>query len=261
MRLLLRSLTLLLTVALLPRPALAAGATATLMPDIDFIPVAANWAFTGTLFNNLAEKQASDPKLKETAQRQTREYNQVVNKLTTIAVAMSLEIAPQLLATQQPKLEQLAGLKGAEFDRAYGKQLIEIQEELVKLFEAKAKDADNPDLKAYAAKALPGLKEQLKEVKGLTGQAPSAPPARAEITVVVPADAEVFFDGYRTMQRGTERLYFTPPLQVGKQFTYEVVVRWTRDGKPVEEKRKVEVTGGGTVRVDFTRPVPGGTGG
>jgi uncharacterized protein (TIGR03000 family) len=101
----------------------------------------------------------------------------------------------------------------------------------------------------------------------LAGPAPVAPAeesgqverAKAEITVLVPADAEVFFDGDPTIQKGTERRFVTPPLEVGKKYHYDVLARWKKDGKAVEQTRKVEVSGGGSVRVDFFAPAPTAT--
>jgi uncharacterized protein (TIGR03000 family) len=89
-------------------------------------------------------------------------------------------------------------------------------------------------------------------------QPPKRPPAQArtDIVVLVPADAEVFFDGGPTTQKGTERLFHTPPLQVGKQYHYTVRARWTQDGKKVEQTRKVAVRGGGRVRVNFLAAAP-----
>src|SRR6266851_8144914 len=81
--------------------------------------------------------------------------------------------------------------------------------------------------------------------------------AKAEITVVVPADAEVFFDGDATTQKGTERLFFTPPLEVGKKYHYEILARWKQGGKTVEQTRKVPLTGGSRIRVDFSLEKPG----
>jgi uncharacterized protein (TIGR03000 family) len=78
--------------------------------------------------------------------------------------------------------------------------------------------------------------------------------AEVQITVIVPDGARVFFDGEPTQSTGTERLYLSPPLVVGKQHYYIVVARWQEDGKPVERTRKVPVTGGARVRVDFTAP-------
>jgi uncharacterized protein (TIGR03000 family) len=76
----------------------------------------------------------------------------------------------------------------------------------------------------------------------------------AEITVIVPASAEIFFDGSPTTTRGTERLYLTPPLESGKNYHYEVVARWVVDGKPVEQTRRIPVKAGARVRVDFLTP-------
>src|SRR5262249_19049325 len=85
--------------------------------------------------------------------------------------------------------------------------------------------------------------------------------AKAEITLIVPADAEVFFDGNPTREKGTERLYITPPLVAGKKYSYQVLARWQDGGKAVERTRKVEVSGGARVRVDLLSPAAGSPGG
>ena len=82
--------------------------------------------------------------------------------------------------------------------------------------------------------------------------------AQAGIRVLVPADAEIFFDGERTTQKGSERLFITPPLQAGKKHHYDLLARWKEDGKTVEQKRRLEVSGGTTVRVDLRTPLPKG---
>jgi uncharacterized protein (TIGR03000 family) len=87
--------------------------------------------------------------------------------------------------------------------------------------------------------------------------APPAGTAPVEITVVVPADAKVFFDGAPTVQTGTERRFVSPPLEVGRNRHYVVLARWQEGGKTVEHTRKVPVSGGARVRVDFTAPESG----
>jgi uncharacterized protein (TIGR03000 family) len=79
-------------------------------------------------------------------------------------------------------------------------------------------------------------------------------PAAARVTLVVPADARVFFDGTATSQTGTERIYFTPPMVPGKTFYYHVLVRWTENGKPLEETHKLSVSAGGNVRLVVPTP-------
>jgi uncharacterized protein (TIGR03000 family) len=84
----------------------------------------------------------------------------------------------------------------------------------------------------------------------------TAPEEVARITVIVPADAEVFFDGNPTKQTGTQRVFDSPPLKPGSRYTYSVRARWTADGRPVDQTRSVPVRAGAQIRVDFTSPLP-----
>src|SRR5262249_49231224 len=77
---------------------------------------------------------------------------------------------------------------------------------------------------------------------------------RADVTIIVPAHAGVFFDGKHSKGKETERLYVTPPLVAGKTYVYEIRARWQDGGKPVERTRKVEVTGGARIRVNLLAP-------
>ncbi len=76
-------------------------------------------------------------------------------------------------------------------------------------------------------------------------------PNMAYIRVRVPADAEVFFDGQRVQQSGTDRLFVSPQLERGYKYTYEVKARWTQNGQQVERTRTVSVRPGEETTVDF----------
>jgi uncharacterized protein (TIGR02246 family) len=67
------------------------------------------------------------------------------------------------------------------------------------------------------------------------------------IELVVPADAQVAFDGYRTTQTGETRTYTTPSLSVGKEFHYALTV--TSQGRVV--KRDITVSHQGQNRFDL----------
>jgi uncharacterized protein (TIGR03000 family) len=73
----------------------------------------------------------------------------------------------------------------------------------------------------------------------------------ALIDVQVPADAQITFDGESTSQTGTERLFRSPPLPPGQDFSYEVKARWTENGKDIERTRKVRVRAGERMSVNF----------
>jgi uncharacterized protein (TIGR02246 family) len=91
----------------------------------------------------------------------------------------------------------------------------------------------------------------------LTGSLAGQSAAPARITVVVPADATVTFDGSPTAEKGTERTFLSPPLEAGYKYSYEIVARWTAAGKPVEKRRTVALASGGNVRIDFLRAEEG----
>jgi len=87
---------------------------------------------------------------------------------------------------------------------------------------------------------------------GVSGESERADD-RAAVEVMVPADAELWFDGQKTNKTGRSRTFYTPPLERGKSYHYDVEARWTEDDKPVERMRRVHVTAGERVPVDFLR--------
>jgi len=71
-------------------------------------------------------------------------------------------------AEHQAKLDQLKAKTGKEFDQAYDKMQLQAHEDAVALFEAYSKNGENADLKAWAAKTLPHLKEHLAMARKLS---------------------------------------------------------------------------------------------
>jgi uncharacterized protein (TIGR03000 family) len=82
---------------------------------------------------------------------------------------------------------------------------------------------------------------------------PNASSLPATIELIVPADAQVSFNGQSTAQTGTVRRFVTPPLNPDNDYTYELTVRWSKDGQPAEESRTVSVVAGSFRRLNLTR--------
>ena len=73
----------------------------------------------------------------------------------------------------------------------------------------------------------------------------------ASIRVQIPdPNAQVWFNGAPTQQRGTERLFYTPPLAEGNH-SYEVRATWTDNGKEFTRAQTVQVSPGGDATIDF----------
>jgi len=84
---------------------------------------------------------------------------------------------------------------------------------------------------------------------------PTKPGGCLTLSVKVPQPAaEVFVDGVKTGQTGTDRIFESPVLEGGKEFRYEITARWMERGAIREAKRIATGTPGEVVRIDFTAP-------
>jgi uncharacterized protein (TIGR03000 family) len=81
--------------------------------------------------------------------------------------------------------------------------------------------------------------------------APPQPANIADVTVSLPTDAEIWFEGVKTTTSGSVRDYQTPPLTPGSRYTYEVKARWKENGHEVTQTQEVFVTAGAHVNVSF----------
>jgi len=78
----------------------------------------------------------------------------------------------------------------------------------------------------------------------------------AYLRVSVPADARVFVNDRPTTSTGTERQYVSHNLEAGMRYEYTVRVEVVRDGKPLSDTRKVQLTAGGVENVAFSFDAP-----
>jgi uncharacterized protein (TIGR03000 family) len=91
-----------------------------------------------------------------------------------------------------------------------------------------------------------------------SARAAAAQPNRTtDITVNVPANAEVWFDESKMTSTGPVREYRTPLLAPKRRYTYEVRARWQENGREITQTQKVEISVG--THIDVTFPTPSGT--
>ena len=73
---------------------------------------------------------------------------------------------------------------------------------------------------------------------------PIAPTDRAVLSVQVPTGATVSVEGADTKQTGTDRVFVSPPLKPGQDYSYTVKAQWKLNDKAVEQTQKVTVRAG-----------------
>lgn len=104
---------------------------------------------------------------------------------------------------------------------------------------------------AYSAPVYPVQSPSYPSIYPVSPPLAAVTDNTAKVEVRVPADAEIWFEGQKTSQTGSDRIYSSPSLDAGQDYSYEVRARWSADGKPVDQTRKVAVHAGDHVLVDF----------
>lgn len=74
----------------------------------------------------------------------------------------------------------------------------------------------------------------------------------AMLIVNLPADASLTIDGAPTLTPGARRVFVTPSLPQGKEFTYELKARLMKDGKEQLKTEKVKVKAGQETPITLT---------
>jgi len=118
----------------------------------------------------LAADRAGAAEVKKFGHHMVEDHTKANKELIALANKKMFPVAAQMGPTHQATAAMLARLQSNEFDRVYMTQMVKDHEEAVALFTAKAQDAKDADLKAFAAKTLPTLKEHLQMARDLAGK-------------------------------------------------------------------------------------------
>jgi putative membrane protein len=133
--------------------------------DKEFVTMAGMGGLAEVQMGNLALQKASSADVKAFAQRMVTDHSKANAELAQFATAKGLALATELSGDPKNALEHLTSLSGAEFDKAYMTHMVEDHEKDVAEFDKASTSATDADLKAWAGKTLPTLKEHLEMAK------------------------------------------------------------------------------------------------
>lgn len=159
-----------------PTPAPAAEAPAApgeTTGDAAFVEKAAVAGLFEIETSQLALQRATKPELKEFAQMMVTDHTAANNELKDLIgsgqVTDVTHVPNALDADHQAKLEALkAAANGPAFDAKYHELQLQGHKDAVALFEAQSTRGDHANLKDWATKTLPKLKEHLSRIEAIT---------------------------------------------------------------------------------------------
>lgn len=149
------------------RPGAPGGmAVQSLAADASFVLNAADHDARRVEAARVAATRASDAQVKAFAERMVRDHNRASTELMTLARARSIPVKSDP-AVATLAANTFAGLSGARFDMAYIGQAVKDHEATVALFEDESRSGKDAELKAWAARTLPMLREHLRVARDL----------------------------------------------------------------------------------------------
>lgn len=147
------------------------GTSSALSPDDkEFVTKAGIGGLAEVQMGNLGLSKASSADVKAFAQRMVTDHSNANAELAQLATAKGVALATELDADHKAAFDHLSSLSGAEFDKAYMKHMVEDHEKDVAEFDKASTTAGDSDLKAWAGKTLPTLKEHLELAKSVSSK-------------------------------------------------------------------------------------------
>lgn len=164
-----------LTGAMVTALALGLASTATGQESLskdekEFLKKAAEMGTAEVEMGKLAEQKAQNPQLKQAGAKLVTDHSKSNEELMKLAQQKGVQIKPELSQAQRREMGSLAKQSGAEFDKGFAEQQVKDHKKAIREFEKIAKDAKDPDVKAFATKQLPHLQDHMAAIQSAGGQ-------------------------------------------------------------------------------------------
>jgi putative membrane protein len=139
-----------------------AAKTVKLDADRTFLMTAGQGGHAEVILAGLAAKKATSDDVKKLSQLIERDHSSNNKELKALADAKNVIVPTTLDAEHQQLYDRLEKLEGASFDQAYVAAMVDGHKKMITVFE-QASVSKDPQIKAFAEKTLPALREHLKQ--------------------------------------------------------------------------------------------------
>lgn len=137
----------------------AAGVEADMENDALFAAEAASASMLQVQLGEAAASMAVDPEVQGLAQEMVTAHNNILNDLRAVATQSNFVLPSALGERHHEVYEEITAKSGISFDLSYLKMLVEQNQKLSKRYEDMAEHAQVMELKQYASKQLPLLRQ------------------------------------------------------------------------------------------------------
>jgi len=170
-------------------------------PDKLFLVCAAIDNNAEMQLGQLAQTKATDPQVKQFAQKMMQDHQQAQRDLQEAAQQAGVQLPRSVPATKQQELRVFQSLSGKEFDQQYIACMQAGHAKAVNQYQAVAQLSKNDQIKAYASKTLPTLQQHYQQVQQVAS-AVGVPSANEAQTAGARMNSDI---GDKSRNTGTSR--------------------------------------------------------
>ncbi|MDR6936501.1 DUF4142 domain-containing protein [Luteibacter sp. 3190] len=168
----------LLAAAVLPAAAFAQehtpGSNSAPAADAMFVTEASASGLAEVALGQLGASKGNSEATKSFGQQMVTDHTKANDELKTIAGQKNLPLATAPKPADTKAAAAIGEKSGDAFDQAFAKKMVADHKKAVALFSKESTSGKDPELKAFAAKTLPTLKEHLQMAEKLPGKGANA---------------------------------------------------------------------------------------
>jgi putative membrane protein len=139
--------------------------------DRDFLENAAQSGHAEIEGSRMAQESDAGPAVRQFAQKMIEDHTQANKELIDLANRKGFTVPDEPSLAQRTELLALKALSGGAFDTMYSARIaVAAHENAVELFEKATQEVKDADIRAYAEKTLPKLREHLEMARALREQ-------------------------------------------------------------------------------------------
>ncbi len=135
--------------------------------DAQFAKDASSGNIAEVKLGELAQRRGDTPAVREFGRWMVIDHTMAENILQGVSKHANMPLATAPTSAQQATMTRLDGLHGAQFDRDYIDAMVKDHRMTIRTFETESQSGQNGQLKNYAGRLLPVLKQHLAEAEDL----------------------------------------------------------------------------------------------
>jgi putative membrane protein len=135
--------------------------------DSTFVKDAAQRLLGEIELSRMVEQRSNSDGVKHYAALQIKEYRDILDTMRRVGAAEDIKTPDEISDRQRDSAKRLKEVSSTEFDLQYMSGQLDEQQSLINLFTRAARDCDNHELKAFAAKTVPDLQARYDNARSL----------------------------------------------------------------------------------------------